>query len=59
MEKNAVSKHDRMQKLVDTMTSCLVELDSLEAYVAGAHLDSALQALRRQLPLAPNHSNPD
>lgn len=54
-----MSKHDRLQKLVDTMTSCLAELDSMEAYVAGAHLDSALQALRRQLPLARYPSNPD
>jgi dsRNA-specific ribonuclease len=59
METNAVSKHDRFQKLVDTMTSCLAELDSMEAYVAGAYLDSALQALRRQPPLARYPSNPD
>lgn len=54
-----MSKHDRMQKLVDTMTRCLAELDSMEAYVAGAHLDTALQALQRHLALAGNPSNPD
>jgi flagellar biosynthesis regulator FlbT len=59
METNAVSEHDRMQKLVDTMTSCLAELDSIDAHVAGAHLDAALQALRRQFELARNISNPD
>jgi len=47
-----VFEHDRIRKLVETLTDCLVELDRIEAHIAGAHLDSALHALRRQFGFA-------
>jgi hypothetical protein len=43
-----VPQHDRVQKLVESLTNCLAELDSIGAAVAAAHLDSALHALQRQ-----------
>jgi hypothetical protein len=48
---NTVSDQDRANQLVATLTGCLAELDRIEAHIAGAHLDSALQALRRQFDL--------
>jgi hypothetical protein len=48
LETNAVPQHDRVQKLVESLTNCLAELDSIGAAVAAAHLDSALHALQRQ-----------
>ena len=46
-----MSEQDRVNQLVATLTGCLAELDRIEAHIAGAHLDSALQALRRQFDL--------
>jgi hypothetical protein len=59
METNVVSKHDRLQKLVAAMNSCLAELDTLGAHVAGAHLDAALQALQREFSRSPKSSDTD
>jgi hypothetical protein len=57
LERNAVSENDRVRELVDALTKCLAELDSIDAPVAAAHLDAALQALRRQFGLSPNTSD--
>ena len=42
-----MSKHDRVLCLVQTLENCRAELDRIEAFVAAAHLDAALNALRR------------
>ena len=45
---------------VETVTSHrLAELDMIQAHVAGAHVDSALHALRRQFGLANKPSTPE
>jgi len=54
-----VVQHDRVQKLMETLTNCLVELDGVDAAVAAAHVDSALHALIRQFGVSANTSNPD
>lgn len=57
VETYAVPDYARIQKLVDSLTSCLAELDELGADVAAAHLDSALHALELQFGPAANVSN--
>jgi hypothetical protein len=48
MEMYAVFEQNRVQKLVETLTGCLSELDAVGAQIAAAHVDSALHALQRQ-----------
>lgn len=52
-------ENDRVQKLIETLTNCLSELDEVDAPIAAAHVDSALQALQSQFGLTRNTSNPD
>jgi hypothetical protein len=55
----AVSEHDQIQRLVETLTNCLVDLDVIKADIAGAHLDAALQALRHQFGFSLKSSEPE
>lgn len=52
-------EHVRVQKLMETLVNCLVELDGVDAAIAAAHVDSALHALTRQFGLSRNDTNPD
>lgn len=47
-ESTAVPELDRVQMLVNTLKDCLAEIDRLDVPLAGAHVDSALQALHRR-----------
>lgn len=51
--------HERAQKITTILTDCLAELDNIEATVAAAHLDSALNALRLQFDLSTNAPKTD
>ncbi len=46
-----VPNQDRAQKIAATLANCIKELDALSADVAAAHIDLALQTLRRQFSL--------
>jgi hypothetical protein len=59
METSTVSEYDHVEKLAVTLADCLAELDRLEAHIAAAHLDSALQALHRHAPALRKVSNPE
>ena len=48
LETNTVLNEDRIANVAEKLANCLEELDRLGADVAAAHVDSALQALRRQ-----------
>ncbi|MEW9855842.1 hypothetical protein [Novosphingobium sp. M1R2S20] len=48
METYEVASHSHIEKLDQSLKSCLDELDQLDAAVAAAHLEAALHAFRRQ-----------
>jgi hypothetical protein len=57
LETNAVTKHDSARNIVEELQQKLAELDAIGAEVAAAHLDSAIQALRRQFQLNLEYSD--
>ncbi|WP_236554710.1 hypothetical protein [Novosphingobium sp. 9U] len=54
-----MSDSDRAKNLADDLAACLVALDELGANIAAAHLDAALNALRRQFNLPEEISTTD
>lgn len=54
-----MSKNDRVADLIATLTNQLTELDALDASIAAAHLDSAINALCQQFGVQRNTSTAD
>ena len=52
-----MTKHDSARNIVEELQQKLAELDAIGAEVAAAHLDSAIQALRRQFQLNLEYSD--
>lgn len=49
---NGVTTQDQARSIAQTLEVCQVDLDALNAGIAAAHLDAALQALRQQFGIA-------
>jgi hypothetical protein len=48
METYAVPEEESVDRLIESLESCLAELDRIEAHFSAAHVETALNALRRQ-----------